>query len=162
MNRINNIKDNCYFVLQFMSQARIIINRDNYENDGLFIDNAYYINPSPKVYNNDKSIEVKYNTFWTVNQKKKNQQTNKPRYSTVQRITVSQEMTSNQELKDVRGHVFDSDVFDDSTDFCSKNLLLVYHSYILWLKTQDQRIHVTSMLVLRLNFVEDIVIKTTH
>lgn len=46
-----------------MSQARIIINRDNYENDGLFIDNAYYINPSPKVYNNDKSIEVKYNTF---------------------------------------------------------------------------------------------------
>lgn len=63
--------------------------------------------------------------------KKKNQQTNKPRYSTVQRITVSQEMTSNQELKDVRGHVFDSDVFDDSTDFCSKNLLLVYHSYIL-------------------------------
>lgn len=44
-----------------MSQARILINRDNNENDGLFIGNAYYIKPSP-VFNNDESIEVKYNT----------------------------------------------------------------------------------------------------
>lgn len=62
LNIINNIKDNCYFVLQFMYQARIIINRDTFENDGLFIDNAYCIKPSSRVYNNDKSIEVKYNT----------------------------------------------------------------------------------------------------
>lgn len=45
-----------------MFQARILINRDNYENDGLFIGKAYYIQRPPRVYNNDKSIVVKYNT----------------------------------------------------------------------------------------------------